>query len=100
MTKQAQSANDEKGHHGPLVIYLSSFPLVSDFEIRISDFPIWDHIAFNIATRLSCRPPSKPVSSQIRTILSARSSGTRRWPIESTLASLCWRERRDRKSTR
>src|SRR5438876_101298 len=53
-----------------------------------------DYIAFNIATRLSCRPPSKGVSSQIRTILRARSSGIRRSPMERTFASLCCRERR------
>src|SRR5207248_2122917 len=52
------------------------------------------YIAFNMATRRSCRPPSKPVSNQIRTIVSARSSGVRRSPMESTLASLCRRERR------
>src|SRR6266481_2419958 len=50
--------------------------------------------AFVIATRLWCRPPSKPVSSQIRTIFSARSSEIRRSPIESTFASLCCRESR------
>ena len=50
------------------------------------------YIAFNMATRRSWRPPSKSVSSQIRTIFSARSSGIRRSPIESTFASLWCRE--------
>jgi len=81
MTKEAQSPKWRKNE----IIIVRHLIIRHFFELRHPDFVIVSHIAFNIATRRSCRPPSKPVSSQIRTISSARSSGIRRWPMESTL---------------
>ena len=46
------------------------------------------------ATRRACRPPSNPVSSQVRRMATASSSDTNRAGSTSTLASLCSRASR------
>src|SRR5581483_557536 len=46
------------------------------------------------STRRTWRPPSKSVDSHRVTISSARPNATIRPPMDSTFASLCWRERR------
>jgi hypothetical protein len=50
------------------------------------------YIAFNIATRLSCRPPSKASQAKSAQFLAPGLRESWRSPIESTFASLCVRE--------